>query len=281
MRVCGKWLENGCKNESTCRVHPVLMTFRFSSPSIPLMISLMFAGWGNSPVLAAVLPSAFSLRHQAHTLTLQVEQLPLAVILERMGQSLQFGWHDPGVLSNEPVSVACTGARLEVLLDCLLAGRHSYLIRQREPGVPFSQEVWLLKPASVRILQATASPESAGSLKQQRQRARHLARFIADDRADRVEVKAYLLEGLVDASPLVRAQAIFGLSQQEPEQATRALATGLEDGDASVRLAAVENAGHTVADTALLRTALADEDESVRTLAVLKLEEAGSTGFKQ
>lgn len=250
------------------RIH-LAMKFRFSTHLILILVTLLSTGWGYCQATTVDSASSFSLRQTAsHTLELRVEHLSLAEVLERMAQYPGFRWHGLE-MSRTPVSVSCSEADWAALLNCLLAGRYSYLIHQGEGEAGSISDVWLLKS----VADVSRSPATPDALGDQRKRARHLARLIADESADSDRVMDHLLAGMRDESPLVRAQAVFGLSQREPEQATWALARGIDDGDASVRLAAVENAGHSIPDESLLRTALTDEDESVRTLAALKLEE--------
>ena len=56
-------------------------------------------------------------------------------------------------------------------------------------------------------------------------------------------------------------------------QSVHVLRDALQDGDVSVRLMAVDSAGADEPGTALLHEALADEDETVRVAAAIKLKQ--------
>lgn len=73
---------------------------------------------------------------------------------------------------------------------------------------------------------------------------------------------------LQDESPEVRAQAVFGLAGSDDAWAVAALEKALQDEDVNVRLMAVDSAG---ANAKLLQDALSDADETVRSIAALRL----------
>ena len=189
---------------------------------------------------------------------LRIEHLPLAQALAHLARDLGLHLNAKG-LAPEPVSVRCNGPDAASLLDCLLVPRYSYVIRP------------LGATRELRLL-AQAPGSAVEPLPSQQTRADHLARLTDGRMTDAPAVQAELMRGLFDPSPLVRAQAVSGLSRHFPEQASLALARGLRDDDASVRLIAVENATDTPVDRQTLQFARLDQDDTVRTLAALKLE---------
>lgn len=91
------------------------------------------------------------------------------------------------------------------------------------------------------------------------------------DTATDDEVVETLHQALADQDPEVRAQAVFGLSQQDSGN-TNALHDALQDNNADVRLMAVDGAnGGDPQTQAILNEALNDSDATVRAAASYKL----------
>lgn len=89
------------------------------------------------------------------------------------------------------------------------------------------------------------------------------------------EIVKTLENALQDKNPEARAQAVFGLTQQDQSN-TGILREALQDNNADVRLMAVDSAkADTEQGQAVLREALNDSDETVRALAEQKLASAG------
>jgi len=157
----------------------------------------------------------------------------------------------------------CQAESLQPVLDCLLGQEVSYLIRRQPDKQARIEQLWLITAAEN---DPRRQPESQVANPQQR--ANHLAWLVEKQTVD-ADIAAALQAGLADDSPLVRAQAVYGLSRRDSQQA---LMIGLADQDFGVRLMAVENAGDGMTDQRLLQAALTDTDETVRTLAALKLD---------
>ena len=83
-------------------------------------------------------------------------------------------------------------------------------------------------------------------------------------------VKAALEQALTDQDANVRAQAISSLAHREGSGAAAAIQEALHDSAVDVRMMAVDGITD---DIALLQQAINDSDETVRSLAAIKLEE--------
>jgi HEAT repeats len=101
-------------------------------------------------------------------------------------------------------------------------------------------------------------------------RADSIGALMAAGREGDPNVRAALEEALADPNANVRAQAISSLAHREGSGAIDAIQEALHDSDAGVRLMAIDGAGD---NTALLQQSVNDDDESVRNLAISKLEE--------
>lgn len=108
------------------------------------------------------------------------------------------------------------------------------------------------------------------------ERAQAMARLAIEGGND-PGVRAALDVALNDASPEVRAQAVHALALRKDGPAAAALDTALRDESTDVRLMVVDSAGNDFHGQALLRRALSDADETVRELAVTKLQEFART----
>jgi HEAT repeat protein len=105
-------------------------------------------------------------------------------------------------------------------------------------------------------------------------RADAIGALMSGGREGDANVKKVLEEALTDPNANVRAQAISSLAQREGSAATAVLQDALHDTDAGVRLMAVGGVGN---NPALLQQAVNDDDETVRNLAISKLEELQKT----
>lgn len=236
-----------------------LMTFRVHPCFCVCGITLMAVLPLSHPAKAA----SFQFRHpESGRIELQVDQMTRTDVLDRLAMRLGFIWHASG-LPQTKITVSCQGESLEPILDCLLGQGISYLIRRQPDKQARMEQLWLITAAENNPV---SQPEK--TVPHPRQRANRLARLVAKEGAD-ARIESALQAGLQDDSPLVRAQAVYGLSRRDPQQA---LIIGLADQDAGVRLMAVENAGEGVTEQTLLQGALTDVDETVSALAALKLE---------
>jgi HEAT repeat protein len=111
------------------------------------------------------------------------------------------------------------------------------------------------------------------------QKLEGLSRLAGQGAADDAAVRQTLERALSDEDPNARAQALYGLARLEGAGAVGMLQDALHDSDVSVRLMAVDSAGHDAQGAALLQQALGDADETVREFAAMRLREhTGGSG---
>lgn len=226
---------------------------------------------------------------------LEARQAPMPQLIEAIAAKTGTRIHyqaRPGAL----VTASCAGSEAKPLLRCLLGADANMMVRY-ERGAP--AEIWVLATgteeggdAAALATQSAAaarpttsgtagSPDIGRLLAQAHdpsagRRADALVRLVADERVDAGTLRQTLEAAFADEDAEVRAQAVFGLAQQGGDEAPRWLRAALNDPDESVRLMAVDSAGGDAQSLALLREALADQDDTVRELAALKLEPANA-----
>ena len=240
-------------------------------------------------------------------LQLEVRQAPLARVLDsiasKTGVRINYS-----VLPDELVTATCVGSTVKQVMECLLVRKADLVFRYSQhatktdlKGQP--EEVWVLGAkfgagqtnsvlcSSAGTQQQTipkvaetkigSEPDQTDELvkmassKIPAERAEAIGRLLAGGREGDVTVKETLEAALSDADARVRVQAISSLAHREGAGASAALHEALHDGDVSVRLTAVDNAGN---DVALLQQALTDSDATVRQLAGIRLEPLLKTG---
>lgn len=101
-------------------------------------------------------------------------------------------------------------------------------------------------------------------------RAEAIGDLLAEEDQDNPEIKAALEQALNDQDANVRAQAVSSLAHREGEDAVGVIQDALHDNSVDVRLMAVDSI---TADIALLQQAKNDSDETVRSLATVKLQQ--------
>jgi HEAT repeats len=238
-------------------------------------------------------------------LQLEVRQMPLAQVLDSLAQKARVTIHY-SVLPEGLVTATCVGATLKHVLECLLDHRADLIVRYpRDPAQADSKgqvaEAWILgsrldsNPAHANCIAtpgggiadkgslmlrqneqgAEGEPDQTDELlktaqsKNPEERAEAISALLAEGREGDPNVKATLEQALTDQDPNVRAQAISSLSHREGSGAAGAIQQALQDSEVDVRLMAVDGITD---DIALLQQAANDEDETVRSLAAVKLE---------
>jgi len=237
---------------------------------------------------------------------LKVKQMPLAQVLDSIAHKTQVPIHY-SILPEGLVTATCVGATLKQVLECLLNGKADLIVNNPQ-GLANSDskgqvaEAWIL---GSRLDGATATaiaecPISVGqtadngsfTLSQKLQDAEAAADRIDEllktaqsknptDREEAIgqllaeaqgnpEINAVLERALTDPDENVRAQAISSLAHREGANATGAIQVALNDDSADVRLMAVDSITN---DVGLLQQAVNDSDETVRSLATVKLEQ--------
>jgi len=240
---------------------------------------------------------------QGAELQLEVRQMPLSHVLEEIARKSNVPIHY-SVLPEGLVTATCAGSTLKQVLECLLDRKADLIVRyQRSPPNVVSQgqvaEAWILGSrldgsiaradcqaagvagkASLTLQlnenDANAEPDQTDSLlksaesKIPAERAEAIGALLSVGRKGDPAVKAALEQALTDKDDNVRAQAISTLAHREGSGAAAAIQEALHDKAVDVRMMAVDGITD---DTALLQQAINDSDETVRSLARLKLEE--------
>jgi hypothetical protein len=246
---------------------------------------------------------SFVLSHQKDGDTeVKVSQMPLKQVLDTFSSKANIPIHYstlPAVL----VNATCKAADLKQLLECLLDNKADLIVRygnkktQAEISKPVV-EAWILVSTANNAQSKQDMPVStdkidsgSGTIEENQQetevaidrterlltkahslnpkeRTAAVGALLAGGRKGDPDVKATLEQALDDQDSDVRAQAISSLSHREG-LATGVIEQALQDSSEDVRLMAVEGITDNVA---LLQQAVNDSDESIRSLAEIKLE---------
>lgn len=250
--------------------------------------------------------------HERPAIQFEAKQAKLGDILKQFAEKTGATIHY-SVLPEEPVTATCAGDSVKAVMECLLGNKVDRVYRKLNPQdtaitqakntAVAKEEVWILGTRygssgnmsctlDAKKSELTANPTEA--LPQQA--LMNMAQIISDPRYAQIGKQALsmlaaggktgdakidaqiiqTLEGaLKDKSPEARAQAIFGLSQQDSNN-TQVLHEALQDTNADVRLMAVDSAkADTPQGRSVLSEALNDRDETVRALAEQKLNVEG------
>lgn len=211
--------------------------------------------------------------------TLDVKRAPLAEIFkaltEKMGVPIVSAQPPDG-----PLTLRCSGPDVQAILSCLLGSGASVMYRRGLPGSPEAI-------ASIRILGSSFARTPAKTVNTDPGRVAAILEMTRSDdpdtRADGLTRLSQLgsgnaaiqrsafQQGLSDSHGEVRAAALLGLHGVDPEGSRGEMMQGLKDGDANVRLAALDIVGEGTGSEAVLKQALNDPDELVRELARMRL----------
>jgi len=242
-------------------------------------------------------------------LLLEVRQMPLQRVLSTITAKTGVPIHY-SVVPEGLVTATCAGTTLKQVMECLLARKADLIVRYHKPSSQTQAkdsdknqpvEMWVLgsqfsdtancsgstlsqQPINNSPVKSPESQADAAVVEQDQTddllksarskdaatRADAIGALMSGGRVDDAKVKATLEEALNDPNANVRAQAVSSLAHREGSAATAALQEALHDADAGVRLMAVDGTGNNVA---LLQQAVNDDDETVRNLAISKLEE--------
>src|SRR5262249_42330137 len=118
--------------------------------------------------------------------------------------------------------------------------------------------------AAARLVEAAKSGQAE-------MRLRSLQLLSSTDYADAETIYAVLCEALADEDPTVRGYAVQLLATQGRADAVLSLRQALDDPDPAVRMRVIESIAHQEEGVPLLREALADRDEAVRSMAAFWL----------
>lgn len=246
--------------------------------------------------------SFVSTSHKGSELQLEARQAPLAQVLESIAAKTHVPIHY-SVLPEGLVSATCVGSTLKLVLECLLDGKADLIVRYSDHGSHAAGsvvETWVLGsrldgaiakncPMSVALndTDSNAFDETQAQIeveqlrtqqllnmthsKNPEERADAIGAFLAEGAEGDPEIKAALEQALTDTDDNVRAQAVSTFSHREGGASTEAvIQEAMHDSSPAVRMMAVDSITN---DVALLQQAANDSDETIRNLAVLKLEQ--------
>ncbi len=280
---------------------PQLLSQFIGSGMVALILGC--CGVSTAQALDTASPNWVVSNEKGGELMLEVRQLLLSKALDAVAGKIHVPIHY-SALPEELVTATCKGNSLKQVLECLLDKKADLIFRYQTGSVNVDgerlvAEAWVLGPKANKAAANLESPTVA-DMTGKGSRAfptNHKVRKALPDRTDellakaqstisdeRVEaiaalltggrkgdsdVKAQLEQALTDRDPNVRAQAISSLSHREGSDANGYIQQALLDSSEDVRIMAVEGI---VDDVALLQQAASDSDESVRSLAQIKLE---------
>ncbi|MBK8815775.1 MAG: HEAT repeat domain-containing protein [Methylococcaceae bacterium] len=242
-----------------------------------------------------------STTHKGSEYRLEVRQMPLGQVLKRIEAETQVPIHY-SVLPEGLVTATCVGSALKTILECLLDRKADLIVRYSADKIQSNGtilETWVLGsrldgavarncPVPLEhYIDATTLPENQQEeevarlrtqelLKMARsenpeERASAIGAFLSEGGEDDPEITAALEHALTDEDGNVRAQAVSNLSHRGDNASNSSIVQeALQDSSPDVRMMAVDSITD---DEALLRLAIQDSDETVRSLAGLKLEQ--------
>jgi hypothetical protein len=242
---------------------------------------------------------------------LEVRQMPLAEVLDDVARKTHTTIHY-SILPEGFITATCVGSTLKQILECLLDRKADIIVRYTQDQVKVDRkeqvaEAWILgsrlssspstgncmarsgqtaNMASLTLRQNEANKnQSADELEQTDEllklaqsknaieRKQAIGGLLAVGDIGDSHVKAALEKALTDQDPDVRAQAISSLGHLEEGGATGAIQEALHDPSPDVRLMAVDGSN----DIPSLQQATNDSDETVRSLAAIKLQSLTQT----
>jgi hypothetical protein len=278
------------------------------------VILLVFSGLtaAETPVkTTAVLNEMVISDNTGSEIQLEVRQMPLAAILDSVARKTHITIHY-SILPEGLVTATCVGSTVKQILECLLDRKADIIVRYTQNQAKVNRkeqvtEAWILGSrlssapttgnciagssqtadmASLTLRQNEANnKQSTDELKQTdellklaqsknaTERKQAIGGLLAVGDISDPHVKAALEKALTDQDPDVRAQAISSLGHLEESGATGAIQEALHDTSADVRLMAVDSSN----DIPSLQQATNDPDETVRSLAAIKLESLTQT----
>ncbi len=246
------------------------------------ILGLAYAGWAIADTSAKP--------HHHLTITpapnggmqLDVKNMPLPQVLDTVAAKTHIPIHY-SKLSEDLVTAYCASEILKETLECLLARKADLLVRYPDTLNHASQiaEIWIVgsapntNPATGVTVRLPKTNARIGKILDKAQspdpqeRADAMASLLAEGNISDPAVTEALERALIDKDANVRSQALSSYAHNENSDAVnQAIRVALEDSSADVRLMAVDNISN---DAELLQQALHDSDETIRSLATIKL----------
>ena len=242
-------------------------------------------------------------KEKGSELQLEVRQMPMVKVLDAIVKKTNIPIHY-SVLPEGFVTATCVGTSLKPVLECLLDRKADIIIRySQNKSSPSNHnqiaEAWILgsKLEAVPSSQVCATPVEKGSLSlintdqeteskpdqtgelvkiaksgNANERAEAIGALLEIGRKGDPQIKGMLEEAVHDQDANVRAQAVSTLTHLDEfkDGTTEIIKEAMQDSSVDVRLMAVDGITD---DIDLLQQAVNDSDETVRSLATLKLEE--------
>jgi hypothetical protein len=236
-------------------------------------------------------------------LQLEVRQMPLAQVLDSIAKQTKVPIHY-SILPEGVITATCVGSNLKPVLECLLDRKTDIIVRYLRKKNDIANknqiaEAWILgskleaipNSALCKAETGQGSMSLSGDVVETGLKANHSDLLLKTaqtgnpkDRAEAIgnlleigaqndpKIKALLEEAVHDKSAEVRAQAVSTLTHRldYSEKAPQIIQEALQDSNVDVRLMAVDGIND---DVGLLQQAVNDSDETVRTVAQMKLEE--------
>ena len=244
-------------------------------------------------------------------LQLEAQKIPMKQVLAAIVAKTHIKLH-ASVLPEGLVTATCVGT-VKTVLECLLDGKADLIVRYPKNVVKNDTngqvvEAWILgsqfdsnhpnlascstntnpsantadSKISVSDTQDAAAKEEAertsellklAQSKNSEERANAIGEILALENQNDPNISAVLEQALTDQDSEVRAQAISSYAHRDGVDAIPALQQALHDDSEDVRLMAVDS----MTDAGLLQQAASDSDETVRSLAALKLAQLGQS----
>lgn len=255
------------------------LSHEFHRPLSIWWFGLFLIGLGYAPGILAGAQSIQLSHSEPATWTLELNEASLAEVFKTLSEKMEV----PIVSApppDEPMTLRCSGPDVRAILSCLLGSGASLIYRR---GLPGTHE----GIGSVRILASSFLREPTKEANAELHREALILEMTHSEdpeaRADGYTQLAQLgggnetlqrsvfHQGIEDGFGEVRAAALLGLHQVDPQGSREEMVKGLNDVDANVRLAALDVIGEGAEAEGFLRQALNDSDDMVRELARLRL----------
>jgi hypothetical protein len=234
-------------------------------------------------------------------LQLEIRQMPLDKVLENISQKTGIPIHF-AVLPEGLVTARCVANTLKPVLECLLNKKADLIVRYAASDDKLKArgqiaEAWVLgsrlERPTTNLKEYISSAGQAETFLAERKKNEEIEqlkeKFIKNSqssdaglRAEAVgallgfqkkgdpEIIAVLEQALTDQNAQVRAQAISTYAHLEGNRASGAIRHAMLDSSVDVRMMAVDGIQD---DIELLKHAINDPDQTIRTLASIKLDE--------
>jgi len=272
----------------------------FNRHDLQWLLALVIVGYGGwtfaetSAQTPSKAPPALAITAlQGQKLQLDVQQMRLPQILDSLADKTHIPIHHSN-LPEDVVTANCSGTTFKEVLECLLDQKAGLIVRypnkQNQTTRKFQMaEVWIMgsrlngtdaedSPAATANSSRQGRNNEAGRIDQllemaesqnPQERADAIGKLIDESHTSNLAITSTLEHALSDEDASVRAQAISSYAHHENSEAvTQAIREAMNDSSADVRMMAVDSITN---DAELLQQAAHDSDETIRSLAAMKL----------